>query len=234
MKQIFLRLVGIGIYLLLVLWLLDFRLQLLFDSKSLLLVSAGTVLLTAGSYKKNITAAELREHAMWNSVISGLLTTFMLLFTTLYQNVSGTQLLPKLALCMRPLFYTLVIQILCRPLSGEAATPKKPCNGSTLSDDTSAEAARIGTDTVPVSAPEYSALTLDEVRYLLREKSLTDRELEIALAIWKNLSVKEIAEELFISESTVKKHTTSLYKKLQVENREQLKQYLNTLFQSKV
>lgn len=212
MKQLFIRLAGIGIYLLLVLWLLDFNLQLLFDTKSILLVLAGTALLTAGSYKKNITSDEIREHAMWNSMIAGLLTTFMLVFATLNQNASGTGIFPELALCMRPLFYTLVIQVLCKPLSQEKAASEN------LSEN---------------AYPDYSALTLDEVRYLLREKSLTDREFEIALAIWKNLSVKEIADELFISESTVKKHTTSLYKKLQVENREQLKQYLNTLFQNK-
>lgn len=212
MKQLFIRLTGIGIYLLLVLWLLDFNLQLLFDVKSLLLVLAGTALLTAGSYKKNITSVELREHAMWNSMIAGLLTTFMLLFTTLNQSVSDNGIFPELALCMRPLFYTLVIQVLCKPLSQEKASSENPSEND---------------------YPDYSALTLDEIKYLLREKSLTDRELEIALAIRKNLSVKEIADELFISESTVKKHTTSLYKKLQVENREQLKQYLNTLFQNK-
>ncbi len=227
MKQLFIRLTSIGIYLLLVLWLLDFNLQLLFDTKSILLVLAGTALLTAGSYKKNITSDEIREHAMWNSMIAGLLTTFMLLFATLNQNVSGTGIFPELALCMRPLFYTLVIQVLCKPLSHDSTAPKTP------SKNISPITATTDEPTASTPAPDYSVLTLDEVRYLLREKSLTDRELEIALAIWKNLSVKEIADELFISESTVKKHTTSLYKKLQVENREQLKQYLNTQFQNK-
>lgn len=227
MKQLFIRLTGIGIYLLLVLWLLDFNLQLLFDTKSILLVLAGTALLTAGCYKKNITSDELREHAMWNSMIAGLLTTFMLLFTTLNQSISGNGIFPELALCMRPLFYTLVIQALCKPLSNDSTAPKTPSKNISPSTATADE------PTVSTPAPDYSALTLDEVRYLLREKSLTDRELEIALAIRKNLPVKEIADELFISESTVKKHTTSLYKKLQVENREQLKQYLNTLFQNK-
>lgn len=208
MKQLILRLTGIGIYLILVLWLLDFNIGLLFDGKSIFLVLAGTFLLTAGSYRNNMTLTELREAAMWNSTIAGLFTTFMLLFTTLYQNTAYSDLLPALALCMRPLFYTFAIQALCKPL---AQKPEKQPEESR-------------------KTPDYSALTLDEVKYLLRDHELTDRELEIALAIWKNLSIKEIADKLCISESTVKKHSTSLYKKLQVENREQLKLYLNTLF----
>lgn len=206
MKQLIFRFSGIIMYLLLVLWLLDFNIGLLFDVRSLLLVLSGTLLLTAGSYKRGLALAELREHAMWNSMVAGFLTAFMMLFSVLYQNISYSELLPKLALCMRPLFYALVLQVLCKPISADQNEQSEK-----------------------TAAPDYSALTLDEVKYLLREQTLTDRELEIALAIWKNLSVKEIADELCISESTVKKHSTSLYKKLQVENREQLKQYLNQL-----
>lgn len=207
MKQLIFRFSGIIIYLLLVLWLLDFNIRLLFDARGVLLVLSGTLLLSAGSYKRGLSFPELREHAMWNSMVAGFLTAFMMLFSTLYQNISYSELLPELALCMRPLFYALVIQVLCKPLLSEQKEQ----------------------DNRTAASPDYSALTLDEVKYLLREQELTDRELEIALAIWKNLSVREIADELCISESTVKKHSTSLYRKLQVENREQLKQYLNKL-----
>lgn len=209
MKRLIFRFSGLILYLLLVLWLLDFNIGLLFDMRSLLLVLSGTLLLTAGSYRRGLTLTELREHAVWNSMVTGFLTAFMMLFSVLYQNISYTELLPELALCMRPLFYALVLQVLCKPISADRADQ----NGQSEK----------------AAAPGYSALTPDEVKYLLREHTLTDRELEIALAIWRNLSVKEISDELCISESTVKKHSTSLYKKLQVENREQLKQYLNQL-----
>ena len=50
---------------------------------------------------------------------------------------------------------------------------------------------------------------------------LTKRELEILLSLTKNSSNPEIAEKLFISPQTVKRHLTNIYRKLDVENRQQ-------------
>ena len=198
------RFLGILAYLALALWLLDFDIGLLFDPKSLFLVVFGTFLLTAGCYKKGISLRELRDCALWNSMIAGFFTSFVLIFSTLYQNPVPANLLPGIVPCIRPLFYTFIIQSLCLP-----APKAKSCKSQ---------------EKLPSSPPSP-----EELKYLLREQMLTDRELEIALAIWKNMPNKEIAEQLFISESTVKKHSTSLYKKLGVSNREQLKQYLDGL-----
>ena len=216
--QVLRRLASIGCFLALVLSLLDFNIRLLFDWKSLLLVLFGTLLLTAGCYKKTMAPLELRECILWNSLLAGLFTSFMLLFSTLYQNTEREELLPHIALCMRPLFYTFLVQLLCRFSYHE--------------QDSSKDSKKVPLDVPSAKAPAYAALTIEEIRYLLRENNLTERELEIALSIWKNMPNKEIANTLFISESTVKKHTTSLYKKLQVTNREQLKQYLDQLEQT--
>lgn len=51
---------------------------------------------------------------------------------------------------------------------------------------------------------------------------LTKREIEVLLLVVKGLSNKDIAENLYISEHTVKKHLKSSYKKLDVKNRIQL------------
>lgn len=53
----------------------------------------------------------------------------------------------------------------------------------------------------------------------LLNKSLTKREIEIALAILDNLSYKEIGEEMFIAEKTASKHASNIFKKTGVKNR---------------
>jgi two-component system, NarL family, response regulator LiaR len=50
---------------------------------------------------------------------------------------------------------------------------------------------------------------------------LTEREIEILKLLIQGLSNPEIATLLFISQSTVKTHLRSLYKKLNVEHRVQ-------------
>lgn len=54
---------------------------------------------------------------------------------------------------------------------------------------------------------------------------LTNREIEVFLLVLKGFSNNDIAERLFISEHTVKKHLKNLYKKLHVKSRIQLMQF---------
>ena len=49
--------------------------------------------------------------------------------------------------------------------------------------------------------------------------TLTSRELEIIAKLPSGLSGEELAKELFITESTLKTHLNSIYRKLQVRNR---------------
>jgi DNA-binding CsgD family transcriptional regulator len=55
----------------------------------------------------------------------------------------------------------------------------------------------------------------------LRELSITRRELEILDLIAKGMSNREIAEKLFVSESTVKTHSSRLFDKLNAKRRTQ-------------
>ncbi|MBW2428200.1 MAG: response regulator transcription factor [Deltaproteobacteria bacterium] len=50
---------------------------------------------------------------------------------------------------------------------------------------------------------------------------LTAREIDVLIMLAERLSNKEIAERLFISAETVKKHTTNIYRKLDVHGRRQ-------------
>jgi DNA-binding CsgD family transcriptional regulator len=55
----------------------------------------------------------------------------------------------------------------------------------------------------------------------LRETGLTPREHEILGLIAQGLSNREIAEKLFVSENTVKTHSSRLFEKMQVNRRVQ-------------
>ncbi|WP_242835044.1 response regulator transcription factor [Clostridium sartagoforme] len=52
-------------------------------------------------------------------------------------------------------------------------------------------------------------------------ESLTNRELSILYEISKGLKNKEIADKLFLSEKTVKNYITSIFKKIEVDDRVQ-------------
>ena len=60
---------------------------------------------------------------------------------------------------------------------------------------------------------------LDETK--LREVGLTQREHEILGLIARGLSNREIGETLFVSENTVKTHSSRLFEKMQVNRRTQ-------------
>ncbi|MGH9927861.1 MAG: response regulator transcription factor [Pyrinomonadaceae bacterium] len=68
---------------------------------------------------------------------------------------------------------------------------------------------------VAVSAP----FALNEIR--LHELGITRRELEILALIADGLSNREIAEKLFVSENTVKTHSSRLFDKLNAKRRTQ-------------
>ena len=53
-------------------------------------------------------------------------------------------------------------------------------------------------------------------------EGISEREKEVLVYLLKNTKRKEIAEKLFVTESTIKKHTSSIYKKLKVTNRNEL------------
>lgn len=50
-------------------------------------------------------------------------------------------------------------------------------------------------------------------------KQLTNREKEVMQYVCKGLTNKEIGNTIFISESTVKRHMTSILEKLHAKNR---------------
>ena len=61
------------------------------------------------------------------------------------------------------------------------------------------------------------------------DEPLTNREIEILSLLEQRLRNKEIAEKLFISPETVKRHTINIYGKLNVHNRREAVDKANAL-----
>jgi DNA-binding CsgD family transcriptional regulator len=72
---------------------------------------------------------------------------------------------------------------------------------------------------VPVPVRASDPFTVDTVR--MQQLGITPRELEILQAIAAGLSNREIAEKLFVSENTVKTHSSRLFEKLSAKRRTQ-------------
>ncbi|MBI5169115.1 MAG: response regulator transcription factor [Candidatus Eisenbacteria bacterium] len=72
---------------------------------------------------------------------------------------------------------------------------------------------------VRVPVPAGSPFERNEAR--LRELQITPRELEILEAVAAGLSNKEIADQLFVSENTVKTHAVRVFAKLGAKRRTQ-------------
>jgi two-component system, NarL family, response regulator LiaR len=70
-----------------------------------------------------------------------------------------------------------------------------------------------------VLVPAGTPFALNKAR--LQELAITKRELEILGLIAHGLSNREIAEKLFVSESTVKTHSSRLFDKLRAKRRTQ-------------
>lgn len=60
------------------------------------------------------------------------------------------------------------------------------------------------------------------LRDILIQKGLSNREAEVAELVSRGLSNKEVANQLFVTEKTVKFHLTNIYKKMNVKSRAQL------------
>ena len=70
-----------------------------------------------------------------------------------------------------------------------------------------------------VPVPATTSFVQNEIRK--RELGITKRELEILGLMARGLSNKEIAETLFVSENTVKTHSSRLFEKLDAKRRTQ-------------
>jgi len=100
-------------------------------------------------------------------------------------------------------------------------------DGSTY--DQVAEAVRLGASGQSLITPSMATKLLDEFVTMTKtpgiSSQLTQRELQVLRHVAKGQSNREIAEELFISENTVKNHIRNLLEKLQMKSRMEAAMY---------
>jgi DNA-binding NarL/FixJ family response regulator len=70
------------------------------------------------------------------------------------------------------------------------------------------------------------SISKEQYKELMSPYKLTKRELELGFMILSGYSNARIAEELYISESTVKKHVSHIYGKVGVSGRKEYKRML--------
>lgn len=203
MKRTIMKSFTLLVYILGLLWFVDFKIGLLVDLKSMVMLLFGTALLTLSSYKKDMKQGDLLASAKWNSQVTAYLTTFVLQFALLSADATGVNLRNEVILNCRPLLYGLLLYIFLHSLSENY---EKRDNKVVVRDK--------------VELFEKEEDFLEKIKTL---NDLTLREIEIAKMILAGQTNKEIANELFISENTVKKHVYNLFKKLSVSNREQFR-----------
>ena len=88
-----------------------------------------------------------------------------------------------------------------------------------------AETVHESTDAVPVCPEDADRL----IQLLSDSYQLTARELEVCKKLLINEKRKEIAEDLCVSENTVKKHTSNIFAKLEVSSRAEIIEKLSQL-----
>ena len=62
---------------------------------------------------------------------------------------------------------------------------------------------------------------------VMQEYGLTNREAEVAWLLYRGFTNRQIGEELFIAETTVKKHVSHIYEKMQVSGRKEFRAKVN-------
>ena len=100
-------------------------------------------------------------------------------------------------------------------------------NGSIMIANTSQKAEEYLSGIIHSGEDDRPALFSEtDIRHILScdkiAERITEREKEVLIKLLANKQRKEIANELFITESTVKKHTSSIFAKLDVSNRFEL------------
>lgn len=190
------------LYILILVFMADFNVMLLLDLKSFFILLAGTFLLALPFYEKGMGKDEFLYIYGSKAIEAGLIQVFLLSFIRLSEDKGYESILKDVALCFRPMLYAFCIRlVLTREetyayLAGRAEDKEKK-----------------------ESSEHYSEIPSHET---CRAAGLTRRESEIAVLICRGYSNREIADDLVISETTVKKHVSNIFEKTEINRREEL------------
>ena len=198
-------LLGIIGYFLALLFLFKWQVEKLFQPLPVLSIVLGIIILTLSKWKPGLSRRDILENAMINGLFSGILTTLLSMLSTI---AKGTE---SLSQALLPVLYGGLWYIILKILLGdryEASSNEKETVVNTSSVKTSEPQLPTNWNT-----PEF-------IQPILVEQGLTTRECHVALKIIQGANNKEIAEQLYISEGTVKKHIQNIYKRCEVSDRQ--------------
>lgn len=200
MKRVVKKLGAIVLYLVLLCLLLGREAVQLFSLQLMGVALLGGAILTLPNIEKNIKLQNLKGIFGRNALMAGYIESFMFLFVRIRQfDAAWEELLPVLALDMRPVFYGFVLYV----IFGDSKANDKEERKNTEVEGGGIESSEYK------KQPDFSCLTR--------------REKQVAELLQKGLSNREIGEELYISETTVKRHVSNILEKLELESRKDLR-----------
>ncbi len=226
--------VAVLLYLLVMALAFGLKPQELFDLRQLLLVLFGGIVLYLPSVEWKGPGKIWKEMDFnlfsRNAIYASYIQTFMLLFLLFSSNYAMGQAesplsaawMREAALSLRPLLYGICIWIAFGEAEKKHSISKEE-KRTGCTDAGGADGAGTGQVTEESRETEW---TVQECYRHFRELGLTKREAEVAVQVCKGLGNKEIAMELSISETTVKKHLSNIFEKLKVGKREELMRVL--------
>lgn len=223
------KLIPILVYLLIIFNFIGFDISKLFDVKLMFLIISGTVILSISGFRRGMSLIELRKNLSWNAMTAGYLTTFVFIFVGISDLTSMQELFQEIALDSRLLLYAFILHTLLG-VENETESDKLMSTPVLDSENDIQDIMEKNDSTVYdeiEKAPKKAInMTEEEVYFFFRSQGLTKKESEIARLITIGMTNLEIAEELYIAESTVKKHVSHIFEKLEIKSREEVKYYL--------
>lgn len=185
---------GLLLYLLLLGALMEFHWNLLLRPIPLISVLVGVLILTGCQYRRGIPIPELLGLAQWNAFFAGMMTTLLSLLSIITAQHPTLLESYHMAAKLIPLIYGSILYLLLGSLRIEP-------NISQESDDRLTWEEQTGLFSPQTAMP------------ILVGKGFSPRECHVALKILEGCPNKEIAEQLYISETTVKKHIQNMFRK---------------------
>ena len=244
MKKIGLRLGSIVVYIGALLILLGIKVQMLFSLKLMVLIGLGTLVLFLPYYSKELRQKEIGDILGRKALEAGYIQTFILLFLCLSKQKSMDSLFENIALNCRPLLYGYCLYILLDNRKAysiqedeEQYEAKKYKDEENQIAEKQIKVEEVNQDKmleprvnlvqenheVENTKQDLECIDRAEINEKFKTKGLTKREIEIAYAILKGMTNREIAETFYVSEANVKKHVSHIFEKLGIQKREEIR-----------
>ncbi len=197
MKNQWAKAAGLFGYLAVITMLFDFDWLRLIKPRPFLSVILGMLILTASQHIKGASKEELSASLRWNLIFASFLTTLMSLLSFTSSGGTSDAARRQLTEALLPMLYGSMIYMVLNLVFNDFSVQGKSRHITADQELTT------------VIIPEQ----------VFRELGLTSRECHVGLKLLEDVSNKEIAAQLYISESTVKKHIQNIYQKVGATDR---------------